>query len=107
MGLSRNDLCYKSRMTGDCHVRFCERLGVKVPWATRQKAVGKVNQNLRGKLKTYACFTQAISLTLPIACWRLPTASSIRSSVRHTPAICLRARPYLLRHVFPVCGLCA
>jgi ATP-binding cassette subfamily B protein len=28
----------KSRMTGDCHVRFCERLGVKFPRSTRQKA---------------------------------------------------------------------
>ncbi len=25
---------WKSRMTGDCHVRFCERLGVKLPWST-------------------------------------------------------------------------
>jgi len=25
----------KSRMTGDCHVRFCEGLGVKFPRATR------------------------------------------------------------------------
>ena len=25
----------KSRMTGDCHVRICEGLGVKFPWATR------------------------------------------------------------------------
>ncbi len=25
----------KSRMTGDCHVRFCERLGVKFPLPTR------------------------------------------------------------------------
>lgn len=25
----------KSRMTGDCHVRFCERLGVKFPRSTR------------------------------------------------------------------------
>ena len=21
-------------MTGDCHVRFCERLGAKLPWPT-------------------------------------------------------------------------
>src|SRR5680860_344861 len=27
--------CQKSRMTGDCHVRFCERLGVKLPLSTR------------------------------------------------------------------------
>ena len=25
----------KSRMTGDCQVRFCERLGVKLPRSTR------------------------------------------------------------------------
>src|SRR4030042_1565269 len=29
------DLYNKSRMTGDCHVRFCERLGVKFPLPTR------------------------------------------------------------------------
>jgi hypothetical protein len=28
-------LCDKSRMTGDCHVRFRERLGVKFPRPTR------------------------------------------------------------------------
>ena len=27
------DLYNKSRMTGDCQVRFCERLGVKFPLA--------------------------------------------------------------------------
>ena len=35
---SRNrfkDLNNKSRMTGDCQVRFCERLEVKFLWATR------------------------------------------------------------------------
>src|ERR1700692_4803401 len=26
----------KSRVTGDCHARFCERLGVKFPGATRR-----------------------------------------------------------------------
>ena len=25
-----------SRVTGDCHARFCERLGVKLPGATRR-----------------------------------------------------------------------
>ena len=29
----------KSRMTGDCHVRFCERLGVKLPRPTRRVCV--------------------------------------------------------------------
>ena len=28
-------MCDKSRMTGDCHVRFRERLGVKFPRPTR------------------------------------------------------------------------
>jgi len=28
-----------SRVTGDCHARFCERLGVKVPGATRRRSV--------------------------------------------------------------------
>ena len=27
-------------MTGDCHVRFCERLGVKFPWSTHQYFCG-------------------------------------------------------------------
>ena len=27
-------------MTGDCHVRFCERLGVKFPLPTRQFTIG-------------------------------------------------------------------
>src|SRR6266853_4214645 len=30
-----------SRVTGDCHARFCERLGVKFPGATRRcRAIG-------------------------------------------------------------------
>jgi len=29
----------KSRMMGDYHVRFCERLGVKFPLSTRHKTV--------------------------------------------------------------------
>ena len=24
-------------MTRECHVRFCERLGVKLPWSTHQR----------------------------------------------------------------------
>jgi hypothetical protein len=28
-----------SRMTRECHVRFCQRLGVKFPGPTRQKRV--------------------------------------------------------------------
>jgi hypothetical protein len=27
-----------SRVTGDCHARFCERLGVKSPGATRRRS---------------------------------------------------------------------
>lgn len=33
--MKRLDLYNKSRMTGDCHVRFCERLRVKLPLPTR------------------------------------------------------------------------
>jgi len=29
------EIVMKSRMTGDCHVRFCEGLGVKLPRPTR------------------------------------------------------------------------
>ena len=35
MALLDESVC-KSRMTGDCHVRFCERFGVKVPLSTRR-----------------------------------------------------------------------
>src|SRR5680860_261971 len=31
--------CQKSRMMGDYHVRFCERLGVKLPLSTRRLGV--------------------------------------------------------------------
>ena len=37
----------KSRMTGDCHVRFCESLGVRFPWATR--LVGQSKNNSKYK----------------------------------------------------------
>ena len=36
MHVKRNDLNAKSRMKGDFHVRFRERLRVKFPWSTRQ-----------------------------------------------------------------------
>lgn len=39
MHVKRNDLNAKSRMKGDFHVRFRERLRVKFPWSTRQRAV--------------------------------------------------------------------
>ncbi|MCF8297549.1 MAG: hypothetical protein K9J13_08415, partial [Saprospiraceae bacterium] len=35
----RLDLYNKSRMTGDCQVRFCEKLGVKLPLLTRLATV--------------------------------------------------------------------
>ncbi len=37
--LKRLDLCNKSCMTGDRHVQFCERLGVKFPLPTRPTGV--------------------------------------------------------------------
>ena len=37
MHVKRNDLNAKSRMKGDFHVRFRERLRVKFPWSTRQR----------------------------------------------------------------------
>lgn len=39
MHIERNDLNAKSRMKGDFHVRFRERLRVKFPWSTRQRAI--------------------------------------------------------------------
>ena len=39
MHVKRNDLNAKSRMKGDFHVRFRERLRVKFPWSTRQDIV--------------------------------------------------------------------
>ena len=38
MHVKRNDLNAKSRMKGDFHVRFRERLRVKFPWSTRHYA---------------------------------------------------------------------
>ena len=34
----------KSRMTGDCHVRFCESLGVKLPRSTRLKPIRRTSR---------------------------------------------------------------
>ena len=39
MHVKRNDLNAKSRMKGDFHVRFRERLRVKFPWSTRQNSI--------------------------------------------------------------------
>jgi hypothetical protein len=40
MHVKRNDLNAKSRMKGDFHVRFRERLRVKFPWSTRHPMAG-------------------------------------------------------------------
>ena len=50
MHVKRNDLNAKSRMKGDFHVRFRERLRVKFPWSTRQAM--KVTLNTRGDAGT-------------------------------------------------------
>ena len=42
MYIERNDLNAKSRMKGDFHVRFRERLRVKFPWSTRQRTIRKL-----------------------------------------------------------------
>ena len=34
-----------SRMTGDCHVRFCEKLGVKFPGLTRRFSLAALPLN--------------------------------------------------------------
>lgn len=39
MHVKRNDSNAKSRMKGDFHVRFRERLRVKFPWSTRQNSI--------------------------------------------------------------------
>ncbi|MCR1846895.1 hypothetical protein [Phocaeicola sartorii] len=39
MHVKRNDSNAKSRMKGDFHVRFRERLRVKFPWSTQQRAI--------------------------------------------------------------------
>ncbi len=36
------DLYNKSRMMGDYHVRFCERLSVKLPLPTRQQTLAVI-----------------------------------------------------------------
>jgi hypothetical protein len=37
------------RVTGDCHARFCKRLGVKFPRATRRTAVSRVREPSYGR----------------------------------------------------------
>jgi hypothetical protein len=39
-------------MTGDCHVRFCERLGAKLPWPTDRRVDPRVRD---GGMISYAC----------------------------------------------------
>jgi len=55
----RVDLYNKSRMTGDCHVRFCERLGVKFPLPTRlTKRCPQCMKKDRLSIKNLKIFTQ-------------------------------------------------
>ena len=46
----------KSRMTGDCHVRFCERRGVRFPPATRPPLTFRIVARIR---------TPAVDLLVP------------------------------------------
>ena len=62
-------------MSGDVHVRFCERLGVKLPRATRQhRLFAFITQNWRGKpLVNHQVIVQLIANTttdtgLTVAC---------------------------------------
>ena len=45
-------------MTGDCHVRICEGLGVKFPWATRPDDLGCVS--FMSKPNQIICFMNPI-----------------------------------------------
>ncbi len=42
-----DEFVWKSRMTGDCHVRFCEKLGGKFPGLTRLVPRGTYNDGGR------------------------------------------------------------
>src|ERR1700733_94721 len=46
--VAKRDAFIESRMTRECHVRFCERLGAKLPWPTHQTGEprGSVSSNL-------------------------------------------------------------
>jgi hypothetical protein len=48
------DLYKKSRMMGDYHVRFCERLGVKLPLSTRHKPLGNIPHIKKIRLNSFA-----------------------------------------------------
>ena len=50
MHVKRNDLNAKSRMKGDFHVRFRERLRVKFPWSTRQRSIRPLTLNRKNTL---------------------------------------------------------
>jgi hypothetical protein len=50
MHVKRNDLNAKSRMKGDFHVRFRERLRVKFPWSTRQRTIRKLTTQRNNSL---------------------------------------------------------
>jgi len=50
MHVKRNDLNAKSRMKGDFHVRFRERLRVKFPWSTRQRYNRYISLSRRNSL---------------------------------------------------------
>lgn len=50
MHVKRNDLNAKSRMKGDFHVRFRERLRVKYPWSTRQRTIRKLTTQRNNSL---------------------------------------------------------
>ena len=61
-------------MTGDCHVRFCERLGVKSPRSTRQEErVGKLGRSrigspFRGFHVLFRGFRVTTFTNLPFSC---------------------------------------
>lgn len=95
MHVKRNDLNAKSRMKGDFHVRFRERLRVKFPWSTRQNAIrplaigrknylfcGNHNAAVRAAI-VYSLFSSCKAHGVDVRSWledtlrRIPTEKAI------------------------------
>ena len=63
-------------MSGDVHVRFCERLGGRFPGATRLVILCADEPHARGALETVRCWMQAHGLRLHPDKTHLPPVAS-------------------------------
>ena len=92
MHVKRNDLNAKSRMKGDFHVRFRERLRVKFPWSTRQNAIRPITL---GRKNYLFCGDHQAAVSMSVVCSLLATCKAHKVNPRTYLNDVIARMPYM------------